>query len=80
MRDIPFQNRKRPKYPIGLIVKVRMISGAELEGQIIRIETTALGTFLHVEYDEGVINVTSRQIIGFYDFCPVKPRPAKTYQ
>jgi hypothetical protein len=80
MQTNPFQNKKRGKYPIGLVVKVRMISGTELEGQIIKIETTALGTFLHVEYDDGVINVTSKQILDFYDFCPFRCRPPKTYR
>jgi hypothetical protein len=80
MQPNPFQNRKRAKYPIGLIVKVRMISGKEMEGQIVRIETTALGEFLHIDYDEGIINVTSKQILGFYDFCPYRCRPPKTYR
>jgi hypothetical protein len=60
------------KYPIGLVVRIRMISGQELEGQVVKIKATALGEFLHVEYDDGVINVTSKQIIGFYDFCPLR--------
>jgi hypothetical protein len=72
MQKNPFQNRKRGKYPIGLVVRVRMISGKELEGQITKIESTALGEYIHIEYEEGLINVTSRQVIGFYDFCPVK--------
>ena len=52
-----------------------MVSGRELEGQIIKIETTSLGTYLHVEYDEGVINVTSSQILGYYDFSPLQAGP-----
>lgn len=56
-----------------------MISGQELEGQIIKIETTTLGTFLHVEYDEGLINVTRKQILGYYDFCFMKPGFRRRY-
>lgn len=74
-----FQTGKRAKYPIGVIVRVRMISGTELEGQVTKIETTTLGTFLHVEYDYGVINVTSKQILGYYDFSVLKLRGARAY-
>jgi hypothetical protein len=78
MRDMGkglFQSRRRSAYPVGLFVRVRMVSGRELEGQITKIETTSLGTFLHVEYEDGVINVTSRQVLGYYDFSPLKARP-----
>jgi hypothetical protein len=59
-------------YPIGVLVKVRLISGREIEGQVIKVETTALGTFLHVEFGDEVANVTAKQVIGFYDFCFLK--------
>jgi hypothetical protein len=74
-----FQTRRLSSYPIGLIVRVRLVSGREIEGQIVKIEITVLGAFLHVEFDQEVANVTSRQILGFYDFCSVKFRPARTY-
>jgi hypothetical protein len=70
-----FQERKLPTYPIGLIVRVLLWSGRQVEAQVIRIETTALGTFLHIEFDEEVANITFNQIIGFYDFCFLKERP-----
>jgi hypothetical protein len=75
----PFQERRLSKYPIGLIVRVRMISDREIEAKIVRIETTELGTFLHVEFDEEVANVTSKQILGFYDFCFIRASRPKTY-
>lgn len=74
-----FKNRRLRSYPIGLLVRVRMISEREIEAQITRIETTGLGTFLHVEFDDEVANVTAKQIIGFYDFCFVKDRREKQY-
>jgi hypothetical protein len=49
---------------------VRLVSGREIEAQIVKIEITVLGTFLHVEFDQEVANVTTRQILGFYDFVP----------
>lgn len=70
-----FQERKLPTYPIGLIIRVLLWSGRQVEAQVIRIETTALGTFLHVEFGEEVANITFNQIIGFYDFCFLKERP-----
>jgi hypothetical protein len=66
---INLQRRKRALYPVGLIVRVRLASGREVEGQITRIESTPLGDYLRFEFDEEVANITSRQIIGFYDFC-----------
>lgn len=75
----PFQTRRLPSYPVGLIVRVRLISGREIEAQVTKIETSALGTFLHVEFDQEVANVTSRQILGFYDFCFIKTSRVKTY-
>jgi hypothetical protein len=74
-----FRARRLKCYPIGLFVKVRMISGIEIEAQISKIETTALGTFLHVEFDQQVANVTGQQILGFYDFCFVKKRMVRSY-
>jgi len=62
-----------------LIVRVRMISGREIEARITKIETTELGTFLHVEFGEEVANVTSKQILGYYDFCYIKALRSKTY-
>src|SRR5579863_6142897 len=59
-------------YPIGVFVRVRMISGREIEGQVIKVETTALGTFLHVEFGDEVATVTAKQVTGFYDFCFLK--------
>jgi hypothetical protein len=67
-----FKARRARAYPIGVFVKVRMISGREIEGQVIKVETTAQGTFLHVEFGDEVANVTERQILGFYDFCFLK--------
>jgi hypothetical protein len=61
-------------YPIGLFVRVRMTSGREIDAQILKVETTALGTFLHVEFEQEVANVVLNQIVGFYDFCYLKRR------
>lgn len=69
-----FQDRRRSNYPIGIFVRVRLISGREVEAQIVKIEITTLGTFLHVEFGEEVANVTARQVVGYYDFCPIKVR------
>lgn len=74
-----FQERRLPAYPIGLIVRVRMISGREVEARIAKIETTELGTFLHVEFGEEVANVTARQVLGFYNFCFIKRRIPRIY-
>lgn len=74
-----FQKFRPRSFPIGLFVRVRLISGYEIEAQVVKIETTALGTFLHVEFGQEVANVTSRQIIGFYDFCFLRARRGKTY-
>ena len=63
-----FQERRLRTYPIGLIVRV-IVVGTEVEAQVVRIETTGLGTFLHVEFGEEVANITLNQIMGFYDFC-----------
>jgi hypothetical protein len=76
-RDQSFQRRRLESYPIGLVVLVRLISGREIEAQIVAIETTALGTFLHVEFGQEVANITSRQVLGFYDFCFLRARRAK---
>jgi hypothetical protein len=67
-----FKVKRVRAYPIGVLVRVRMISGREIEGQVIKVETTALGTFLHVEFGEEVAQVTSKQVIGYYDFCFLK--------
>ena len=75
----PFQERRLSRYPIGLIVRVRMISGRELEARIVKIETTELGTFLHVEFGDEAANITSKQILGYYDFCFIKTAQVKTY-
>jgi hypothetical protein len=56
-----------------------MISGKEFDDRITRIETTALGTYLHVEFGDEVSNVTAKQIIGFYDFCFLKAKRGKQY-
>jgi hypothetical protein len=72
-----FTNRRLSAYPIGLFVKVRMISGKEIEAQITRIETTARGTYLNVEFGDEVANVTASQVIGFYDFCFLKAKRGK---
>ena len=69
-----FRERQLPTYPIGLIVRVLLWSGRQVEAKIIRIETTALGTFLHVEFGDEVANVTFKQVVGFYDFCYLKER------
>jgi hypothetical protein len=74
-----FQEGRLSTYPIGLIIRVLLWSGRQVEAQVIRIETTALGTFLHVEFGEEVANITFNQIIGFYDFCFLKERP-KVYK
>jgi hypothetical protein len=34
-----------------------------------RIETTAHGTYLNVEFGDEVASITAEQIMGFYDFC-----------
>jgi hypothetical protein len=72
-----FQERRLPTYPIGLVIRVLLWSGRQVEAQVVRIETTALGTFLHVEFGEEVANVTFNQIIGFYDFCFMKAQSKK---
>jgi hypothetical protein len=70
-----FQEGQLPTYPIGLIVRVLLWSGRQVEAKVIRIETTAVGTFLHVEFGGEVANVTFKQVVGFYDFSFVKERP-----
>jgi hypothetical protein len=72
--DSSFRERRRSNYPAGLFVRVRMVSGREIDAQITKIETTTLGTFFHVEFGEEVANVTARQLVGYYDFCPLKVR------
>ena len=67
-----FQERRLQTYPIGLIVRVVLWSGRVVVAQVIRAETTSLGTFLHVEFGDEVANVTFDQITGFYDFCLLK--------
>lgn len=57
-----FVSRRVSSYPIGVIVRARVVSGIEIEAQITKIETTALGRFLHVEYGDEVANITARQI------------------
>jgi hypothetical protein len=74
-----FINRRRSSYPIGLFVRIRMVSGKEVDAQITRIETTALGTYLNVEFDDEVASVTAKQILGFYDFCFFKGSRRKQY-
>ena len=74
-----FRKRRLRSYPIGAFVRVRMISGRELEAQVTKIETTALGTFLHVEFDDEVAHVTSNQIVGYYDFSTLKIRRPTVY-
>jgi hypothetical protein len=71
-KNLSFQERRLPSYPIGLIVRVVLWSGRVVEAQVDRIETTALGTFLQVEFGDEVANVTFEQITGFYDFCLLK--------
>jgi len=71
-KDSNFKARRVRAYPIGVLVRVRLVSGREIEGQVIKVETTALGTFLHVEFGDEVANVTAKQVIGFYDFCFLK--------
>ena len=71
--------RRVRAYPIGVVVRVRMVSGRQIEGQVIKVETTALGTFLHVEFGEEVANVTANQVIGFYDFCLLKAWMVKRF-
>jgi hypothetical protein len=66
---VALQRRKRALYPVGLVVRVRLSSGREVEGQITRIENTSLGGYLRFEFDEELANITSTQIVGFYDFC-----------
>jgi hypothetical protein len=55
-----FQERRLRTYPIGLIVRVLLWSGRKVEAQISKIETTALGTFLHVEFEQEIANVTGQ--------------------
>jgi hypothetical protein len=50
--DSSFRERRRSNYPAGLFVRIRMVSGREIDAQITKIETTTLGTFLHVEFGE----------------------------
>jgi hypothetical protein len=71
-KDSNFKLGRVRTYPIGAVVRVRLISGRETEGQVIKVETTALGTFMHVEFGEEVAHVTGKQVIGFYDFCFLK--------
>ena len=73
-----FQSRRLASYPIGLVVRVRLVSGREVEAQIVKIEITALGTFSYVEFDQEVANLVSGQILGFYDFCSIRMR-VKSY-
>jgi len=47
-------------YPLGLIARVHLVSGRKIEAQIVKIETTVLGAFLHIEHDEEVANVTCK--------------------
>jgi hypothetical protein len=56
-----------------------MMSGKEIDAQITRIETTALGTYLNVEFGDEVASVTAKQIIGFYDFCFFRGNRRKQY-
>ena len=70
--DSNFKAGRVRAYPIGVVVRVKMVSGREIEGQVIKVETTALGKFLHVEFGEEVANVTAKQVIGFYEFCFLK--------
>jgi hypothetical protein len=74
MTNPSFRPRRLRTYPIGAFIRVRMVSGREIEAQISKIETTALGTFLHVEFEQEIANVTGQQILGYYDFCFLKKR------
>jgi hypothetical protein len=82
-KNLSFQERRLHTYPIGLIVRVLLWSGRVVVAQVIRAETTSLGTFLHVEFGDEVANVTFEQITGFYDFCllkvPVKIRSTQKH-
>jgi hypothetical protein len=40
-------------YPVGLTIRAVLISGREVDAQIVSIETTTLGTFLHIEIRSG---------------------------
>jgi hypothetical protein len=71
-KDSNFKVGRVRTYPIGAVVKVRLISAREVVGQVIKVETTALGTFMHVEFGEEVAHVTGKQVMGFYDFCLLK--------
>jgi hypothetical protein len=71
-KDSNFKVGRVRTYPIGAVVRVRLISGREVEGQVIKVETTALGTFMHVEFADEVAHVTGKQVIGFYEFCLMK--------
>jgi hypothetical protein len=78
-RNPNFKARRVRVYPIGVLVRVRLVSGREIEGQVIKVETMALGTFLHVEFGEEVANVTEKQVMGFYDFCLLKAWMVRRY-
>lgn len=72
-----FATRRLHAYPVGTIVGVKMISGKEVEAQIIKIEITAAGVYHHVEFGDEVATIVRRQIVGFYDFCFLRYRNAK---
>jgi hypothetical protein len=78
-KDPNFKSRRIRAYPIGLLVRARLISGREIEGQVIKVETTALGTFLHVEFGDEVANLAANQVLGFYDFCFLKAWMIRRY-
>ena len=78
-KNSSFRARRVRTYPIGVVVRVRMISGREIEGQVTKVETTALGTFMHVEFGEEVAQVTGKQVVGFYDFCLMKAWMVRRY-
>ena len=71
-KDSNFKVGRVRTYPIGAVVRVRLISAREVEGQGIKVETKALGTFMHVEFGDEVAQVTGKQVMGFYDFCLLK--------
>jgi hypothetical protein len=72
--DPGFSKRKRPTYPLGLVVRVQLVSGRQVEGRITNIQPTSLGIYFRVEFGQEVASITVRQVLGFYDFCFLGPR------
>jgi hypothetical protein len=73
-----FKSGRLAAYPVGLIIRAVLVSGREVDAQIVSIETTTLGTFLHIEFGQEAASVTFKQIVGFYDFCFVRRRKARS--